>query len=162
MGTADDTFTEEADYQQTWLIFPLAYLPCHALVLNETNADTSHIHTLCLVRRSWASVSVYLAPLVLYWPKKFLGLGWTKTVWDVALGFPDGKSLPGHSPMFPVHLYCVQQPTSTDLETSFTPGLRLQVSSVVGVLFPRRWSSLGSARSLKASPPKKKIDQTTL
>ena len=57
--------------------------------------------------------------------------------------------------MFPVHLFCVQQLTSTDLDNSFTPGLRLQVSSVVGVLFPRRWSSLGSARSLK--PPKKKI-----
>ena len=82
-------------------------------------------------------------------------MGSSRAFCDVSPGFPDDKSLPGHSPMFPVHFYCVQQPTSTDLDNSFTRGLRLQVSSVVGVLFPRRWSSLGFARSLK--PYKKKI-----
>ena len=49
-----------------WLSFPMAYLPCHALVLNETTTDTSYIHILCLVRRSCASLGVYLAPDVLY------------------------------------------------------------------------------------------------
>ena len=117
------------------------------------------MHTLCRVRRSCASDVVYLAPDVLYWPKKILGLGWSRAFWDGSPGFPDDKSLPGHSSMIPVHLYCVQQPTSTDLETSLTPGLQLQVSSVVGVLFPRRRSSLGSARSLN---PHKKINQITL
>ena len=47
------------------------YLPSHALDLNETNADTSHMHTLCLVRRNWASDVMYLELDVLYWPKKF-------------------------------------------------------------------------------------------
>ena len=131
------------------LMFPMAYLPSHPLDLNETNADTSHIHSLCLVRHSWASDVVYLEPEVLYWPKKIWRVGSSKAFWDVSLGFSDDKSLPGPSPMFPAHLYCVQQPTSTDLDISFTPGLRLKVSSEVGVLFPRRWSSLGSARSLK-------------
>ena len=88
MGTADDTCTE-ADYQQTWLIFPLAYLSCHVLVLNETNADTSHIHTLCLVRRSWVSDVVHLASDVVYWPKEFLELGWTMAAKMVSPGFPD-------------------------------------------------------------------------
>ena len=103
---------------------------------------------------------MYLEPDVLYWQKNFLRLGWSSERFDVSPGFPDDKSIPGHSPMFPVHLYCVQQPTSTDLDTSFTPGLRLQVSSVVGVLFLRRLSSLGSARSLKRH--KKKSNQIRL
>ena len=37
------------------LMFPMPYLPRQELDLNETNANTSHMHTLCLVRRSWAS-----------------------------------------------------------------------------------------------------------
>ena len=142
------------------LQFPMAYLPSHPLDLNETNADTSHIHTLCLVRRRLAWDVVYLEPEVLYWPKIIWRHSSSWAFWDVSPGFPDDKSLPGHSPMFPAHLYCVQQSTRTDLDTSFTPGLRLQVSSVVGVLFPRRRSSLGSVRSLK--PHKKKSNQITL
>ena len=129
--------------------------------MKPTLTPLPYTHTLCLVYRSWASVSVYLAPVVRYWPKKYLGRGWTKAFWDVSPGFPDDKSLPGHSPMFPVHLYCVKQPTSTDLDTSFTPGLLLQVSSVVGVLYPRHWSSLGSARSLKPPPPKENQSNKT-
>jgi len=65
VGSADDTCTE-VDYQQTWLSFPLAYLPCHALVLDETTADTSQIHTLCLGYRSWASGVLCLTEDVLY------------------------------------------------------------------------------------------------
>ena len=138
VGHGGQPRAQRSTLRVAWLIVLLAYLPCHALVLDETTADTSHIHSLCLVRRSWASVAVYLAPLVLYWRKKIWGLGWTKAFWDVSPEFPDDKSLPGHSPMFPVHLFCVQQPTSTAIDNSFTSGLRLQVSLVVGVLFPRR------------------------
>ena len=88
-----------------WLIVPLAYLPCHAFVLNETNADTFHIHSLRLVRRSWASVAVYLVSLVLYWPKKCLGLGRTKAVWDVSPGFPDDKPFQVILLCFPFNLF---------------------------------------------------------
>ena len=142
---------------------PMAYLPSHPLDLNETNADISYIHTLCLVRRSLTWDVVYLEPEVLYWPKKIWRHSPSWAYWDVSPGFPDDKSLPGHSPMFPAHLFCVQQPTSTNLDTSFTPGLRLQVSSVVGVLFPRCWGSLGFVRSLKPhQKKKKKSNQITL
>ena len=125
--------------------------------MNETNADTSHIHTLCLVRRSWPSHVVCLASDVVYWPKKVLQLGWTRAAKNVSPGFPDEKSLPGYATMFPVPIFCEQQPTSTDLDTSFTPGLRLQVSPEGGVLFPRHWSPLGFVRSVK---PRKKQPKT--
>ena len=111
------------------------------------------------MRHSWASDVVYLEPEVLYWPRKIWRVGSSRAFWDVSPGFPDDKSLHGHSTMFPARLYCVQQPTSTDLDTSFTPGLRLQVSSVVGVLFPSCWGSLGFARSLK--PHKKNLSNNT-
>ena len=50
-------------------------------------------------------------------------------------GFPDEKSLPAFAATDPVPNYCKLQQTSTDSATFFIPGLRLQVSSVVGVLF---------------------------
>ena len=62
---------------------------------------TSHIHTLCLVRRSWASDVVYLAPEVLYWPKKICRHSSSWAFWDVSPGFPDDKPLPGHSSYVP-------------------------------------------------------------
>ena len=44
VDTADDT-EELGRLSVGLLIFPLAYLPRHALDLNETNTDTSHMHT---------------------------------------------------------------------------------------------------------------------
>ena len=92
---------------------------------------------------------VHLASNVVYWPKEFLELGWTRAAKMVSPGFPDEKSLPGYVTMFPVPEFCVQQLISTDLNTSFTPGLRLQVSSVVWVLSPRHLSPIGFAGSVK-------------
>ena len=60
----------------------------------------------------------------------------TRAAWLVSPGSPDEKSLPAFAATDPVPNYCKLQPTSTDSATFFTPGLRLRVSSVVGVLLP--------------------------